>query len=138
MKKDEDKDSWPDFYPSDLVLPPKDATDANTEEMVYRLVKTIPPTEMCFLATHQEQPNRHKKCTTLEQKQAVYGTSVWDSKDLLVEAMASLPEALKQRKLACGKLNAGMGKMRKTLVAGHFTLWLKKNSRVHLNFSEVK
>lgn len=61
MKKDEDKDGWPDFYPSDLVLPPKDATDLNPEEMVYRLVKTIPPTEMCFLATHQEQPNRHKK-----------------------------------------------------------------------------
>ncbi|EGL0822299.1 hypothetical protein IPX38_001868 [Escherichia coli] len=138
MKKDEDKDGWPDFYPSDLVLPPKDATDLNPEEMVYRLVKTIPPTEMCFLATHQEQPNRHKKCITLEEKQAVYGTSVWNSKELLIEVMASLPEALKQRKLACGKLSVGMGKMRKTLVAGHFTLWLKKNSRVHLNFREVK
>ncbi|ENH0677314.1 hypothetical protein ABVX93_002173 [Escherichia coli] len=138
MKKDEDKDGWPDFYPSDLVLPPKDATDLNPEEMVYRLVKTIPPTEMCFLATHQEQPNRHKKCIMLEEKQAVYGTSVWNSKELLIEVMASLPEALKQRKLACGKLSVGMGKMRKTLVAGHFTLWLKKNSRVHLNFSEVK
>ncbi|WON77396.1 hypothetical protein [Serratia sp. UGAL515B_01] len=138
MKKDEYKDSWPDFYPSDLVLPPKDAIDANADEMLYRLVKSIPPTEMCFLTTHQEQPNRHKQCSTLEQKQAVYGTSVWNSMELLVEAMASLPEALKQRKLACGKLNAGMGKMRKTLVAGHFTLWLKKNSHVHLNFNEVK
>ncbi|MCU9925236.1 MULTISPECIES: hypothetical protein [Aeromonas] len=138
MKKDDDKDVWPDFYPSDLALPPKDASDVSTEEMLYRLVKSIPPTEMCFLATHQEQPNRHKKCHTLEQKQAVYGTSVWDSRELLVEVMASLPEALKQHKLACGTISAGMGKIRKTLVAGHLTLWLKKNSRVHLNFSEVK
>ena len=138
MKKDDDKDGWPDFYPSDLALPPKDASDASTEEMLYRLVKSIPPTEMCFLATHQEQPNRHKKCYTLEQKQAVYGTSVWDSRELLVEVMASLPEALKQHKLARGTISAGMGKIRNTLVAGHLTLWLKKNSRVHLNFSEVK
>ncbi|MBS4687654.1 hypothetical protein J4G63_10435 [Aeromonas sobria] len=138
MQKNDDKDGWPDFYPSDLALPPKDASDANAEEMVYRLVKSIPPTEKCFLCTHQEQPNRHKHCHTVEEKQAVYGTSVWNSKDLLVEVMASLPEALKERKLACGTISAGVGKIRKTLVTGHFTLWLKKNSRVHLNFSEVK
>ena len=138
VQKNDDKDGWPDFYPCDLALTPIDAFDANAEEVVYRLVKSIPPTEKCFFCTHQEQPNRHKQCHTLEEKQAVYGTSVWNSKDLLVEVMASLPEALKQRKLACGTISAGMGKIRKTLVAGHFTLWLKKNSRVHLNFSKVK
>ncbi|EKP0278440.1 hypothetical protein JGK46_002304 [Aeromonas bestiarum] len=138
MKKDDDMDCWPDFYPPDLTLPPEDASDANSEEILYRLVTAIPPTEMCFLATHQEQPDRHKKCRTLEQKQAVYGTSVWDSKEPLVEIMASLPEALKQHKIACGTISASMGKIRKTFDAGHFTLWLKKNSRIHLNFSEVK
>ena len=134
--KNEKKDGWPDFYPSDLELPPKDAVDA--AGTLYRLVKSLPPTEECFWSTHQEQPNRHEKCNTLEKKQAVYGTSMWASKDLLLEAMESLPEALKQRKLACGVVNASMGKKRKTLEEGHITLWLKKSSHIHINFSEAK
>lgn len=134
--KDEQKDGWPDFFPPDLELPPKDAVDANGT--VYRLVRSIPPAEGCFLATHEEQPDRHQKCNTLEKKQAVYGTSVWVSKERLLEAMEYLPQGLRQRKLASGIVNASMGKMRKTLEEGHFTLWLRKNSRVHMNFSEVK
>ncbi|WP_431022414.1 hypothetical protein [Erwinia rhapontici] len=134
--KDENKDSWPDFFPPELELPPEDSMDA--EGTVYRFVKSIPPTETCFLATHQEQPRRHERCETLEKKQAVYGTSVWSSKELLLEAIAFLPQGLGQRKLACGTVSSSMGKMRKTLEAGHLTLWLKKNSNIHLNFSEVK
>lgn len=134
--KDEQKDNWPDFFPPELELPPKDSMDATGT--VYRLVKSIPPTEQCFWTTHQEQPTRHEKCHTLEQKQAVYGTSVWVSKERLLEAMVFLPQGLRQRKLASGIVNASMGKMRKTLEEGHFTLWLRKNSRIHINFSEVK
>lgn len=136
VKQDQQKDGWPDFFPPDLELPPKDSVDATGT--VYRLVRSIPPTEECFWATHQEQPNRHEKCNTLEKKQAVYGTSVWINKELLLEAMESLPEALKQRKLASGIVNASMGKMRKTLEEGHITLWLRKKSQIHVNFSEVK
>ncbi len=134
--KDEQKDYWPDFFPPELGLPPKDALDATGT--VYRLVRSIPPTEECFWSTHQEQPSRHEKCNTLEKKQAVYGTSVWVSKECLLEVIEYLPHALRQRKLASGVVYASMGKMRKTLEEGHFTLWLRKNSQVHLNFSEVK
>lgn len=73
--KDENKDSWPDFFPPELELPPEDAVDA--EGTVYRFVKSIPPTETCFLATHQEQPHRHERCETLEKNkrytELVYG-----------------------------------------------------------------
>lgn len=134
--KDENKDCWPDFFPPDLQLPPTDAVDA--DGTVYRFVKSIPPTETCFLATHQEQPHRHERCETLEKKQAVYGTSVWVSKELLLEAVAFLPQGLGKRKLVYGTVNASMGKMRKTLEVGHITLWLKKNCNIHLNFSEVE
>ncbi|WP_145504141.1 hypothetical protein [Yersinia vastinensis] len=134
--KNEDKDCWPDFYPPELLLPPDDATDA--EGTVYRLVRSIPPAETCFLATHQEQPSRHEACHTLEKKQAVYGTSVWATKEQLLEVVESLPQGMKQRKMACGTVSAAMGKMRKTVEAGHLTLWLRKNSNIHLNFSEVK
>lgn len=127
---------WPDFFPSEMELPPSDSQDA--EGTVYRLVNTIPPTETCFLATHQMQPTRHEKCDTLEKKQAVYGVSVWDNKELLLEAIAFLPNGLGQRKLACGEICASMGKMRKTFEPGHLTLWLRINSNIHLNFSEVK
>lgn len=133
---DEHKDCWPDFFPAELELPPEDAIDAGG--IVFRLVREIPPTEACFLATHQEQPRRHEVCDTLEKKQAVYGTSVWSNKELLIEAMASLPHGLRQRKVASGTVNASMGKMRQTLEPGHLTLWLRKNSNIHLNFSEVK
>nr|WP_219258040.1 hypothetical protein [Plesiomonas shigelloides]MBW3794431.1 hypothetical protein [Plesiomonas shigelloides] len=78
------------------------------------------------------------QCSTLEKKQIVFGTSVWDSKELLLEAKAYLPQALRKRKLACGKISAGMGKMKRTIEPGHITLWLKKGSNIHLNFSEVK
>lgn len=134
--KDVQKDGWPDFFPSDLELPPSDSIDATGT--LYRLVRSLPPTEECFWSTHQEQPSRHEKCNTLEKKEAVYGTSVWASKELLLEAMESLPEALKQRKLASGVVNASMGKMRKTLEEGHITLWLKRNSQIHTNFLEDK
>ncbi|HDJ1438101.1 TPA: hypothetical protein PPN70_000499 [Serratia rubidaea] len=133
---DKQKDCWPDFYPPELDLPPDDSEDASG--IVYRLVKSIPPTEQCFVATHIEQPHRHLTCKTLEKKQAVYGTSVWVSKERILEVMASLPEAFRQKKLASGTVSANMGKMRKTREDGHFTLWLRTNSNIHLNFSEVK
>lgn len=132
----EDMDCWPDFYPPELELPPVDAVDA--EGVVYRLVASIPPTSKCFLSTHEENPQRCKKNYTLQEKQMVFGTSVWDSKDFLLEASAYLPEALRLRKLASGKLSAGMGKMKRTSEQGHITLWLRKGSNIHLSFSEVK
>lgn len=137
MNNDEDKACWPEYFPSELELPPVDAIDATG--IMYRFVKVVPPTEKCFQATHLEQPRRHETCDTLEKKQAVYGTSVWDNKEMLLEAVAALPNGLGKRKLVCGTINASMGKMRKTLgTSGHFTLWLRKNSNIHLSFSEVE
>ena len=132
----EEKENWPDFFPADMVLPPENSQDA--AGLVYRLVHTIPPSEKCFWTTHQEQPKRHEKCVTVEEKESVYGTSVWSSKELLIDALESLPQGLKKRVLASGKLEAGMGKMRKTLEEGHLTLWLRKDCKIHLSFGEAK
>ncbi len=130
------EDSWPDFYPPNLILPPENASDADGE--FYRLVISTPPTERCFWATHQEQPARHESCKTPEKLEAVYGTSFWKNKESLLDALIFLPEALQQRIIASGKVNASMGKMRKTLEEGHYTIWLRKNCNIHLSFSEVK
>lgn len=133
---EKNKDKWPEFYPSDMELPPNSSTDA--DGVFYRLVQVIPPSEECFFSTHQVQPNRHKSCKSQEEREAVYGTSFWSNKENLLDALVFLPQALKQRKLASGQLNSSMGKMRKTLEEGHYTVWLRQNCNIHSIFSEVK
>lgn len=52
-----EEDSWPDFFP--VGVPPKSAVPAEGE--FFRLVRSNPPTPACFLSTHEEYPQRHKK-----------------------------------------------------------------------------
>lgn len=130
------KNSWPDFYPDDINLPPLDSIDANG--VFYRFVKFNPPTEKCFASTHEDQPKKHHKCKSLEEKECVYGTTFWANKDSIIRVKETLAEAFKDRMLATGNLSPKMGKMKKTLEEYHYTVWLKKDSNVHTVFSEVK
>ncbi|EAR4440568.1 hypothetical protein EOG74_25080 [Salmonella enterica] len=131
-----DGGEYPDFYPAEPSLPPNNSVD--TEGGFYRLVRAAPPTPECFLSTHEENPNRHKRCFTIEDKECVYGTSFWGSKDAVLKKQEALPEALGDRILAFGILDKTMGKMKQTLEAEHFTVWFKKNIIIHTSFQEVK
>ncbi|HDT2542375.1 TPA: hypothetical protein QHK75_002392 [Klebsiella aerogenes] len=131
-----DGGEYPDFYPAEPSLPPNNSVD--TEGGFYRLVRAAPPTPECFLSTHEENPNRYKRCFTIEDKECVYGTSFWGSKDAVLKKQEALPEALGDRILAFGILDKTMGKMKQTLEAEHFTVWFKKNIIIHTSFQEVK
>ena len=130
------KDSLPDFYPDDLVLPPEDSVETNGT--FYRLVKTVPPSANCFRSTHEDQPRKHLRCTSIEEKEAVYGTTFWSNRDSLARLKDTLAEAFKDRIMVSGVLAPTMGMMKKTLEEYHYTVWLKKNSNVHTVFDEVK
>ncbi|HGH0372877.1 TPA: hypothetical protein ACQ340_000848 [Yersinia enterocolitica] len=131
-----ENDNWPDFYPVEPSLPPDDSVEADGS--FYRLVCSVPPTPACFLSTHEENPNRHKRCFTMEDKECVYGTSFWVTKDAALKKQEALPEALGEKILAFGFLDGSMGKMKRTLEPEHFTVWFKKNIIIHTNFQEVK
>lgn len=134
---DEDsKNLWPEYYPSDLVVPPNDAIEASGT--FFRLVKCVPPSATCFTSTHEDQPKKYLRCKSQEEREAVYGTTFWSNKDSLARIKESLAEAFKDRIMASGKLSPAMGKMKKTLEEHHYTVWLIKESNVHTAFSEVK
>ena len=126
---------WHDFYPDDLVIPPEDAIGANG--FFYRLVGEIPPTRKCFQSSHEDNPNRYKKCDTNEKLQSVYGTSFWSNPEVALKKQQALPEALGDKILACGGLDTSMGKMKQTLEPDHYTIWFKENVDVHNKFFEV-
>ncbi|MFW1373120.1 hypothetical protein ACEV99_20655 [Vibrio parahaemolyticus] len=127
--------NWPDFYPSDITLPPSDSTDAGGN--FYRLVEDTPPTSQCFLTTHQEQPKRHKKCKDLYSKQNVYGLSVFETKDQATDTRAKFEEVLGHKLVANGDFVASDGKIKKTFGPGHHTVWLRTTAKPYERFTVV-
>ncbi|HBU2975243.1 TPA: hypothetical protein MCV15_000752 [Klebsiella pneumoniae] len=89
------QDAWPEFFPKGV--PPKTAEDAEGE--FFRLVRVSPPTAQCFLSTHEEYPNRHKKCKG-EALICVFGTSFFSEMRGANDAKAKFPEALGNRLVA--------------------------------------
>ncbi|ATQ03659.1 hypothetical protein WAF85_003741 [Salmonella enterica] len=123
--------TWPDFYPKGV--PPKTAVDAEGE--FYRLVRANPPTPNCFLSTHEEYPNRHKKCRG-EALQCVYGTSFFSEERGATDAKAKFPAALGDRTVAKGNVMPFMGVMKKTFAdPAHYTIWLTVNCSIHEHFA---
>lgn len=128
--EDVNEDTWPDFYP--VGVPPKSAEEAHGE--FFRLVRSDPPTPHCFLSTHEEYPNRYKKCRG-EALQCVYGTSFYSNIQGASDTKAKFPEALGDRLIAKGEVMSFMGVMKKTFLdPAHYTLWLRKNSLIHEHF----
>lgn len=127
---------WPDFYPSDLTLPPIDSDDA--DGTFYRLVNQTPPQETCFLATHEEQPNRYKKFRKngdIFCLENIYGASFFNNHLDAMTIRDKFPEALGNKKLAKGDLNPSIGKMRPyPNNPSHFTVWIKKMMSPHSSF----
>lgn len=122
--------TWPDFYPKGV--PPKTAVDAEGE--FYRLVRANPPTSNCFLSTHEEYPNRHKKCKG-EALQCVFGASFFSDARGASDTKAKFPAALGDRIVAKGDVLPFMGVMKKTFSdPAHYTIWLKVNSSIHEHF----
>ncbi|MBS9797467.1 hypothetical protein [Klebsiella pneumoniae] len=127
------QDAWPEFFPKGV--PPKTAEDAEGE--FFRLVRVSPPTAHCFLSTHEEYPNRHKKCKG-EALICVFGTSFFSEMRGANDAKAKFPEALGNRLVAKGQITPLMGVMKKTFAdPAHYTIWLRTNSHIHEHFECV-
>ncbi|HGY4507661.1 TPA: hypothetical protein ACNVCB_001600 [Klebsiella pneumoniae] len=127
------QDAWPEFFPKGV--PPKTAEDAEGE--FFRLVRVSPPTAQCFLSTHEEYPNRHKKCKG-EALICVFGTSFFSEMRGANDAKAKFPEALGNRLVAKGQVTPLMGVMKKTFAdPAHYTIWLRTNSQIHEHFECV-
>ena len=127
------QDAWPEFFPK--CVPPKSAEDAEGE--FFRLVRVSPPSAQCFLSTHEEYPNRHKKCKG-EALICVFGTSFFSEMRGANDAKAKFPEALGDRMVAKGQVTPLMGAMKKTFAdPAHYTIWLKTNSHIHEHFECV-
>ncbi|MBH3136416.1 hypothetical protein I5M99_06185 [Serratia marcescens] len=122
---------YPNYFPENV--PPKEAKDAEGE--FFRIVKSNPPQQGCFLSMYKEKPNRLKKFSGLKLK-CCYGVSVYTEESAVVNAFDKFPEGTGQRYVAKGTVCAENGKMMKTFSDPfHHTLWLKLNSQIHEVFS---
>lgn len=126
------QDAWPEFFPKGV--PPKTAEDAEGE--FFRLVRVSPPTAQCFLSTHEEYPNRHKKCKG-EALICVFGTSFFSEMRGANDAKAKFPEALGNRLVAKGQVTPLMGVMKKTFAILLITQFGLELIAIYMNTSSV-
>ena len=126
---------WPSFYPSDIPVPPCEAL--LSDGAYFRLVRVAPPTRECFASTHEEQPNRHKKCHSLETRQNVYGCSIFDNKEQAIGARDKFPEMLGDRIVSLGSFIPDDGKIKQTFRPGHYTVWLRTSAVPHTRFNMI-
>jgi hypothetical protein len=99
--------------------PPSAAETICAKRVVFRLVKTNPPTVEDFLSKRQENPNQvFRNATECEAR----GISVFSEKRD-VEANALKLPSLKNRKICRVALSAGSGCIQRTFNASHHTWW---------------
>jgi len=109
--------SYRDFLPEGC--PPDAAEEIGTEQIVFRLVRTDPPTAQDFLSQRQEKPER-----------VFAGVSECEARGLSVfaerrdaEAKALKLPHLKNRKICRVLLPAGAGRIQQTFQPSHHTWW---------------
>ena len=99
--------------------PPGAAEELATHRVVFRLVRTDPPTPDDFLSRRQEKPERTFPGVTECQ---ACGLSVFaDRRDAEAKAL-KLPH-LKNRKICQVTLSAGAGRIQQTFQPSHHTWW---------------
>lgn len=131
------RNEWPEFYPSDMELPPKDSVPA--EGVVYRLVNNCPPTKPDFKTTHEDSPNRHKKFKNQPQVlEMIYATSFWLEEAEAREKLTLAPVRKKYSKVAKGSLMASDGKMRISKKEKHVSVWFRNSAEPQQHFSCIK
>jgi hypothetical protein len=107
------RDSLPDGCPPDA------AEEISTERIVFRLVRTDPPTAQDFLSQRQENPDRvFRGVSECEAR----GLSVFaERRD--AEARARKLPHLKNRKICRVSLTGGAGRILQTFQPSHHTWW---------------
>lgn len=120
-------DSWPDYFPHEC--PPAEARRDNVE--VFRLVAGTPPSQADFMPTIVEFPHRD---FTSDQCCAACGVSVYrDVKDIIRKRKQY--KALRDKKIAVGRISHEDGLVLETFEPSHMTWWLQTVTP-HLSFVE--
>jgi hypothetical protein len=109
--------SYRDSLPASC--PPDAAEEIAAPWVVYRLVRTDPPTPNDFLSKRQENPSKVVPGVTECQ---MCGLSVFVDKQDVVAKALKLPH-LKNRKICQVMLTAGAGRIQQTFQASHHTWW---------------
>jgi hypothetical protein len=107
------RDSLPDSCPPDAA---EEITDSR---VVFRLVRTDPPTPNDFLSKRQENPSKMVPGVTECQ---MCGLSVFVDKQDVVTKVLKLPY-FKNRKICRVTLTAGAGRIQPTFQLSHHTWW---------------
>jgi hypothetical protein len=114
---------WPAFFPENA--PPNDAVP--TAGKVYRIVRQIPPARQDFLSQVEARPH-HDFGTALWLACGVsFHTNLEDSQQL-----RNRHKPWRQRHIATGNLEAGLGAMKGTPSRGgrsHLTVWFQKDAK---------
>lgn len=115
---------WPNDYPEGI--PPKNATPAKGE--AFRLVDKFPPDENDFLMSKEEPRYKGKKNYDIPY----YSVSFSSDYKSILETRSNYPQALKDKKVATGKLVPKLGKISGPNKRNHIHLWKCLNSKPHL------
>jgi len=128
--------SWPVDFPEGV---PENCDVVPAEGWVYRLVRTIPPTEVDFQRHRDEKPDYVYDTKDIPKS---YGVSFWSklSKIRRVEKNYPAPEQYGQWQTVCGSLCPELGVIPAAIEkSGHITLWVQEGAEPHRHIQdEVK
>ncbi len=128
--------SWPSDFP---VGVPENCGVIPAQGKVYRLVRTIPPTELDFQKHRDEKPDYEYRSKDIPKS---YGVSFWSTLSTIRQAEKNYPapEQYGKWQTVCGTLFPALGVITETAETnGHITLWVQKGAEPHKHIKdEVK
>ena len=128
MGVNEDNYKWPANFPEGI---PSEEDTIPAEGKVYRLTRTVPPTEIDFVPHREEKP---KYPYRKEEIPLSYGVSFWTKLDkiLRIKSNYPFPEQFGEWLTAHGNLSAELGVIPKEMTLnGHVTLWVQEGAKPH-------
>jgi hypothetical protein len=133
MSIDSLKYCWPVDFPKGT---PEDCDVIPAEGRVYRLVRSIPPTEIDFQRHREEKPDYVYITKDIPKS---YGVSFWSklSKIRRIEKNYPAPEQYANWHTVCGNLCPELGVVPAAIeISGHVTLWVQEGAEPHKHIKD--
>ncbi|MBT0585580.1 hypothetical protein [Alteromonas oceanisediminis] len=130
QNKTEIQYTWPSDFPEGI---PENCEPSPAEGVVYRLVRTIPPTEIDFQKHRDEHPDY---VYVTKDKPLSFGMSFFTSLAKLKRKTRNYPapEQYKLWQTVCGELVPELGVIKEK--SGHVTLWAQEGALPHQYINE--
>ena len=122
--------TWPTDFPEDI---PESCDPIPAEGKVYRLVRTIPPTEVDFQKHRDEKPDYEYLTKDIPLS---YGMSFFTTLSKLKRKTGNYPapEQFERWLMVCGHLVPELGVIKEK--SGHVTLWAQQGALPHKYIKE--